>query len=236
MDLGIKRRTALITAASRGIGRSCALTLAREGANIVICARGEDELQKTAAFIRTETGVTVVAAAADVTRSADIDRIIKLGKTEASRIDILIAIGGSPPRGTFIEVGEEQFRAAFEMTVMALVRLITGVLPEMRRNKWGRIVTVQSRSVREPIPDLTLSNATRPGAAGLIKHLSNEVAADNVLMNTVLPGRIMTDRLRGAAERSGQSGNEFFKTQAPICRSAVSEKPGNRRYCRVSGI
>jgi 3-oxoacyl-[acyl-carrier protein] reductase len=227
MDLGLKGRTALITAASRGIGRACALTLAREGANVVISARNNDDLQKTATAIRAETKARVLADTADVTSTPDMERFVASARQEFGKIDILVAIGGSPPRGGFTEVTEEQLRLAFDMTVIALYRLIGLVLPEMRKNKWGRIVTVQSRSVREPIPDLALSNSTRPGAAGLMKFMSFEAAQDGVLMNTVLPGRIITDRLRSAAERSTMSQEEFLKDQArelPIGRLGEAQE------------
>jgi len=227
MDLGIRGRTALITAASRGIGRACALTLAREGANIVISARGNEDLQAAAADIRSKSEASVVAVSADVTRPDDIRKLVSAANESFGHVDILVAIGGSPPMGSMADIREDQFRDAFEMTVMPLVRLLNAVLPSMRKNKWGRVVTVQSRSVREPISDLVLSNATRPGAAGLIKHLSLEAAADGVLMNTVLPGRIATHRLRNAAGRSGQSPSEFMASQAkdlPIRRLGEAQE------------
>ncbi len=227
LDLGIQGRTALVTAASRGIGRACAFNLAREGANVVICARGEEDLHHTANAIASETGASVLSQTADVTSSEDIERLVAAAKDRFGPIDILVAIGGSPRRGSFLEVNETQYLEAFEMTVMMLVRLVAIILPDMRRRAWGRIVTVQARSVREPIPDLALSNATRPGAAGLIKHLSNEFARDGVLLNCVLPGRIITDRLREAAERSSESPERFFKSQAaelPIGRLGEAQE------------
>jgi 3-oxoacyl-[acyl-carrier protein] reductase len=214
MDLGLKGKTALITAASRGIGRACAMTLAQEGVNIVMCARGDDELQTAATEIEKNTGVRAVAQRADVTSSDDIERIVTRSRTEFGGCDILIAIGGSPDRGAFGEISEDQLRRGFEMTVVALFRLVTAVLPHMQAKKWGRIVTVQARSVREPIPALTVSNATRPGAAGLMKYLSREVARDGVLLNTILPGRILTDRLRQGAEQAQASQENYLQAQA----------------------
>lgn len=213
MDLGIGGRTAIITAASRGIGRATAFALAREGVNLVICARGDEELQKVAAEIRTETGARVLAHRADVTVAADIDALVGKAMSEFGGVDILVAIGGSPQRGAFSEISESELREGFEMIVIPLFRLVLAVLPEMRKKKWGRIVTVQARSVREPIPLLTVSNSTRPGAAGLMKSLSQEAAGEGVLFNTVLPGRILTDRFIQGAERSALGRDQYMKTQ-----------------------
>jgi 3-oxoacyl-[acyl-carrier protein] reductase len=223
MDLGFRDKTAIVTAASRGIGYACAQTLAREGANIAMCARGEKALADAADRIRNGTGARVLVQAADVTRAEDIQRLVALAVAEFGGIDVLIAIGGSPPRGSFAEIDEAQLKQGFEMTVLAVFRLVNAVLPHMRAKKWGRIVAVQSRSVKEPIPALTISNATRPGAAGLLKDLSQELARDGILFNTVLPGRILTDRLR---EGTGQD-HSYLERQAlelPIGRLGSAQE------------
>ena len=214
MDLGIKGRTAIVTAASRGIGRATALTLAKEGVNVVMCARGDEELQKVAGEIRAETGARVVAQRADVTATADVEQLVTRAVAEFGGVDILVAIGGSPKRSVFAETTEDDLRKGFEMTVLPVFRLVHAVLPHMRKQRWGRIVTVQARSVREPIPALTVSNSTRPGAAGLLKSLSNEVAKDGVLLNTILTGRILTDRFRQGAEKSTLANDDYMKSQA----------------------
>ncbi len=212
MDLGIKGKTAIVTCASRGIGYACAETLAREGADTVICARSDGALARAAAQIQQITGAKVFARVADVTRAQDIEALIAAAGAKFGGIDILVAIGGSPPRGAFAETDAAQLQQGFEMTVLSVFRLIQAVLPYMRPKKWGRIITVQSRSVKEPIPALTVSNATRPGVAGLVKQLSQEVARDGILLNTVLPGRILTDRFRQGAVQSGDQG--YFVAQA----------------------
>jgi 3-oxoacyl-[acyl-carrier protein] reductase len=214
MDLGLKGKTALVTAASRGIGYASAMTLAKEGANIVMCARGRAALDQAADEIRNNSTVSVVAQTADVTSQDDIDRLVARTTAEFGGCDILIAIGGSPARGAFEDINEDLLRQGFEMTILALFRMVKAVLPHMRANKWGRIVTVQARSVREPIPALTVSNATRPGAAGLIKYLSREVARDGVLLNTILPGRILTERFRQGAEKAQVSHENYIQAQA----------------------
>ena len=213
----------MVTAASRGIGYACAETLAQEGAHVVICARGMTALSQAADRIRDKTGARVLAHPADVTKVEDIERITELAVTEFGSVDMLVAIGGSPPRGSFAETDEIRLKQGFDMTVLALYRLIHAVLPHMRARKWGRIVAVQSRSVKEPIPALTVSNATRPGAAGLLKDLSQELARDGILLNTVLPGRILTDRLREAAA-TDQSYLERQALELPIGRLGFAQE------------
>jgi 3-oxoacyl-[acyl-carrier protein] reductase len=213
MDLGIKGKTAIVTAASRGIGYACAETLSQEGANVVICARQKAILEEAAERISRKTGTRVVAQQADVTDARDIEALTARTLEEFDSIDVLIAIGGSPPRGSFAETDEARLRQGFEMTVLPLFRLINAVLPHMRRNKWGRIIAVQSRSVIEPIPALTVSNATRPGAAGLMKDLSQELAHDGILLNTVLPGRILTDRFRQGVTHAGSGDPSYVQKQ-----------------------
>jgi 3-oxoacyl-[acyl-carrier protein] reductase len=223
MDLGITGKTALVTAASRGIGYACAETLAQEGARVVICARGTAALTQAAERIRDKTGARVLAHPADVTKPDDIQRITELAVAEFGSVDVLVAIGGSPPRGSFAETDETRLKQGFDMTVLALYRLIHAVLPHMRARKWGRIVAVQSRSVKEPIPALTVSNATRPGAAGLLKDLSQDLARDGILLNTVLPGRILTDRLRETAT-ADQSYLERQAVELPIGRLGCAQE------------
>jgi 3-oxoacyl-[acyl-carrier protein] reductase len=223
MDLGIRGKTAMVTAASRGIGYACAETLAQEGAHVVICARGTAALTQAAERIRDKTGARVLAHQADVTKVEDIQRITEVAVAEFGSVDMLVAIGGSPPRGSFAETDEMQLKQGFDMTVLALYRLIHAILPYMRARKWGRIVAVQSRSVKEPIPALTVSNATRPGAAGLLKDLSQELARDGILLNTVLPGRILTDRLREAAA-TDQSYLERQALELPIGRLGFAQE------------
>lgn len=223
MELGITGKTAMVTAASRGIGYACAETLAQEGAHIIMCARGAPALDQAAQRIRQKTGARVLAQAADVTQAEETARLAALAEKEFGGVDVLVAIGGSPPRGSFGETDEARLRQGFEMTVLALYRLIVAVVPHMRAKQWGRIVAVQSRSVREPIPALTVSNATRPGAAGLLKDLSQELARDGILLNTVLPGRILTDRLRETA-RSDPSDLERQRLEVPIGRLGSAQE------------
>lgn len=205
MDLGIAGRTALITASSKGIGKACAMELASQGANVVMCARGRQQLELAAEEVRAAARGDVTAIPADLTSARDIDALVEAAERRHGGIDILVSIGGSPKRGGFDAITEQDLRDAFEMSVIAAFRLLTRTLPGMRARGWGRVVTVQSRAVREPIPDLVTSVATRPGVNGLFKYLSKEMAGDGVLLNTIVPGRIMTDRFKGGQDLAADS-------------------------------
>jgi 3-oxoacyl-[acyl-carrier protein] reductase len=227
MDLGIRNRTALVTASSNGIGKQCALALAKEGARIVLCARNRARLNAAAKEVAVIAGAErVLAVPADLGKAADItvlcDRVRDFGG-----VDILVFIGGSPKRGNFEAIDDADLVEAFEVTVIAAFRLIRRLLPYMRERKWGRIITVQARSVREPIPDLVTSVATRPGVAGLFKYLANEVVADGVLVNTVLPGRIDTDRFRKGAAANAAGVEQYTKqkvAEIPIGRLGEAQE------------
>ena len=230
MDLGLTGKVALITAGSKGRGRACALGLAAEGARVAICARGEADLRAAADEIRARTGAEVLALPADVTRAADVERLVAATRATLGPVDVLVANAGGPPRGTFEELGDEQWAGAFELSLLSTVRLIRAVLPEMRRRKWGRILTIQSSSVKQPIPGLLLSNAIRPGVAGLIKTLAAEVGRDGVLVNTVCPGRILTDRFLSGAASQKLSREQYLErqsTEIPLGRIGTPEEFAN---------
>jgi 3-oxoacyl-[acyl-carrier protein] reductase len=231
MDLGIRGRTALVTASSKGIGKQCALILAAEGARVVMCARGPEQLGSAAKDVAEIAGADqVLAVPADLSKADDIAALCHAARSRFDAIDILIFIGGSPKRGGFAAVNDADLRDAFDLTVMAAFRLLTEVLPGMRARKWGRIVTVQARSVREPNPDLVTSAATRPGVAGLFKYVANEVAADGVLVNTVLPGRINTDRFRQGVAMASTGGEQYLHqklSDIPVGRLGDADEVAN---------
>jgi len=229
MDLGLRGKTALVTAASKGMGKACALGLAREGARVAMCARTENELQKAAEEVR-KTGAEVLAVPADVTRAADVERLVRRVNEQFGGVDVLVANAGGPPRGKFDELTDEQWTAAFELSLLSVVRLVRAVLPTMRQRRWGRIVTIQSTSVKQPIDGLLLSNGVRPGVAGLMKTLAVELGKDNILVNTVCPGRILTDRFLGGATGSGLSPEQYVarhSTDIPLGRVGTPEEFAN---------
>jgi 3-oxoacyl-[acyl-carrier protein] reductase len=230
MDLGLKGKTALVTAASKGMGKACALGLAAEGARVVMCARTERDLDAAAAEVRAKTGAEVVAMPADVTRADQVKALVARAREAFGGVDILVANAGGPPRGYFDELADEQWYAAFEVSLLSVVRLIREVLPSMRERRWGRIITIQSSSVKQPIDGLDLSNAVRPGTAGLMKTLASELGRENILVNTVCPGRILTDRLLGGARQTGVSPEEYVAqvgADVPLGRVGTPEEFAN---------
>lgn len=207
MDLGIEGRTALVMAASRGIGKGIAGALAREGARVAISSRSEEALRSAAEGIEGE----MRTFPAD---TGDLDRLRRLPgeiAEELGPVEILVANTGGPPGGGALDNSLEEWEEAFRSLVLAPRVLIEAVLPGMRERGWGRIVNVASSSVREPIPGLTLSNANRMAAVGLLQTLSDEVAGDGVTVNTVATGMFATDRLvdrQGSLEQAEAAARE----------------------------
>ncbi|MGQ0663160.1 MAG: SDR family oxidoreductase [Pseudomonadota bacterium] len=230
MDLGLNGKTALVCGASQGMGKACALALAKEGARLAMCARRPAELAAAVAEVEAKTGSAAIAIPADLMRAADVGRVIERATAAFGGIDILIANAGGPPRGSFDDFTDEHWQTAFDLQLMSVVRLVRGVLPSMRARRWGRIVAIQSSSVKQPIPGLDLSNGIRPGVVGVLKSLAPQVAKDNILITTVLPGRIMTERFLAGAEKEGLSREQFIareSAQIPIGRVGTPEEFAN---------
>lgn len=195
MDLGIKGRVALITGGSRGLGRAAAEALGREGVHVVVAARGAEGVDAAVAALR-DAGARadgIITDMADPLGPAD---AVARAEALVGPVDILVANAGGPPPGRFVDADDESWDLAVQQNLLGTVRLMRAALPGMRARGWGRIVTVTSTSVREVIDGLALSNATRAGVAGAVRTLAREVAADGVTVNNVLPGPILTDRMR----------------------------------------
>lgn len=233
MDLGLKNRVALVAAASRGIGFAAAFELAREGARVFLCSRNEKHAADAAQKIHEETGADVAGIAADVTDNAQIESFVSLARERAGHIDICVTNAGGPPAAIFADTDLDMFRKAFEQNALSAIRLAKLVLPEMRAQKWGRIVNITSVSVKQPIEGLLLSNTVRAGLTGWAKTVSNEVAVDGVTVNNVAPGYTLTERQDELAEvrgkALGKSKQEIIETwalQAPMRRMASAEEIG----------
>jgi 3-oxoacyl-[acyl-carrier protein] reductase len=230
MDLGLKGKVALVTAASKGMGKACAMGLAAEGARVAVCARNEGELKAAADEVRTKTKAEVLAVRADVTKAEDVKALVAQVQQAFGAPDILIANCGGPPRGFFEEFGDDAWQGAVEVSLLSTVRLVREVLPGMRARRWGRILTIQSVSVKQPLPDLVLSNAVRPGVAGMMKSLALQLGKENILVNTLCPGKILTDRLLGGLKQSGLSREEYLARQGaevPLGRVGTAEEFAN---------
>ena len=200
MDLGLRNRTAVVLAASRGMGFATARALAREGCHLAICARGKEDLEKAAREIEKETDTSVFRVALDITKRRAIGKFLRTVKRKFGSIDILVVNCGGPPPGTALALSEKDYDDAVKSTLMVAIDWMRAVAPVMIRQKWGRIVTIQSTSIKSPIDGLTLSNTMRAGVAGFCKSLSREVAPHGVTVNVVCPGMILTDRLKSLAE------------------------------------
>jgi len=230
MDLGLTGRVALVTAASKGMGRASAMGLAAEGAKVVMCARTESDLKTAAEEIRAKTRAEVLAIPADVTKKDDVTALVDRAIKTFGHIDILVANAGGPPRGYFEDMTDEQWQGAFDVSLLSVVRLVRGVLPSMTARRWGRILTIQSVSVKQPIPELLLSNAVRPGVAGMMKTLAGQLGKDGITVNTVCPGKIMTDRFLGGQKISGLSREEYLARaveDVPVGRVGTPEEFAN---------
>ena len=237
MDLGLSGRVALVTGASKGIGRAIAATLSDEGAKVAIASRSRENIDAAAADI---------GAAGFVWDSADFDGAAGLvADVESSLggpVEVLVCNTGGPPAGADpLGFSTEEWEAAHRSLVLAPMALVAAVLPGMRERGWGRIVSVASSSIREPIAHLMLSNAERSATAAAFKTLAREAAGDGVTLNTVLPGRILTDRLismagseeavkKAAAEQvpAGRPGSpeEFAAVAAFLCSERASYVTG----------
>jgi len=204
MDLGIADRVALVAASSKGIGRGCAEALAGEGARLVLCARGEEALEATAAAIREAAGVPVTAVRADVSVPDDVEKLLEAARAEHGRIDILVTNTGGPPAGPFESQPPEAWEGAVRNNLDSVLNLVRGVLPGMKERGWGRIVNITSIAVKEPIDNLILSNSVRAAVTGFAKTLSNEVAPHGVTVNNVMPGYTYTDRIEELSKKNAE--------------------------------
>lgn len=213
MDLGLKNKVALVAAGSRGLGRAVAEELAAEGASLVLCARDLTTLTETTAAIADSTGAHVLAVPADVTNFDNIKRLVDAGTERFGRIDILVTNAGGPPAGTFDQLTREQWDEALRLTLLSAVELARQVLPGMKERRWGRILNITSIAVKQPVENLMLSNSLRAGLTGFARTLANEVAADGITVNNILPGYTRTERLEDLAtmmaEKQGISPGEF---------------------------
>ncbi len=199
MDLGLKGRGVIVAASSQGIGRATAEAFAREGAQVAMCARTDKTLQEAAEQIRKQTGAEVYAEALDVTDVSAVQRFVEQVAKRFGRIDVCVTNAGGPPAKNFLSVTPDEWRKAVDMNFMSVVHLCKAVIPYMQRHRWGRIITITSVSVKQPVANLVMSNSVRAAVVGLVKSLSNEFGKDGILVNNVGPGYTATERLQELA-------------------------------------
>ena len=193
MDLGLKDKIALVAASSKGLGYGVAKALAANGAKVSLCSRSADAVAAAAQALAGDYGVDTLATACDLRRPADIQAWVDKTVVAWGQIDCLLVNAGGPPAKMFKELSDDDWQAAFELTLMSSIRMIRATIPHMTAG--GSILTVTSSSIKEPIPRLGLSTVMRAGVMGLVKTLADELAGDGVRVNNLVPGRIDTDRV-----------------------------------------
>jgi 3-oxoacyl-[acyl-carrier protein] reductase len=223
MDLGIAGRTALVTAASRGLGRAAALALSQEGVKVGICARGEEALRETERAIKDQGG-EVVALVADVTDPAEPARLIDAVGSRFGSLDILVANAGGPPPLRALEVTDEQIAAAINENLLTSVRLVRESVPWMRRAGWGRVCLITSFSIKIPLPNLALSNLARTGLWAWAKSAAADLSAEHITVNTVCPGYHATERGLQFGKDPSEMGDpdDFGRIVAFVCSKSAS--------------
>jgi 3-oxoacyl-[acyl-carrier protein] reductase len=234
MDLGLKGTRASVMAASRGLGYACAVGLAREGCHLVICSRDEKRIEAAADAIRRETGAKVKALVADVSSAQEAKRLVDTAVDEYGGLEIVVHNAGGPPAGETLAMTEEQWQKAFEQNLLSFTRIVGAAAPAMEKARYGRVLTIASSSIKQPIPNLALSNALRAGVWGTAKTLSRELAPKGILVNVIAPGRIDTERIaeldQANAQKTGKSIEDVRKASVasiPLGRLGRPEELAN---------
>lgn len=225
MDLGLHDKVALVAASSKGLGYAVAAELAAEGANLILCARGERDLQDAADSLDSDSNAEVIAVAGDLSVRKDVEEIVSKGIERFGRIDILVTNTGGPPAGTFENLSSEDWDTATRNLLGSVVELTRLVLPGMKERGWGRILNVTSIAVKQPVDNLMLSNSLRAAVTGFAKTLATEVAPYGVTVNNILPGYTATERVedlaRSLAAKEGIDPTEVkarWESEIPMSR------------------
>ena len=217
MDFGLSNKGAFVMASSKGLGKAVAAELANEGCNVVICGRNDETLKNTSDEITSESGRECFYVQGDITSQNDRKRILSYSKSKIKSIDVLVTNSGGPKPGSFDDHDNEDWRDAYSLLVESTVSMIRGVLPDMKEQKWGRIITITSQAVKQPVEGLILSNSIRSAILGLVKTLSIELGKHNITVNNVLPGYTLTDRLETLIRQRGTS-LENISANVPLKR------------------
>src|SRR5689334_15803450 len=207
MDFGLSGKVAMVGGASKGLGYAVARALAAEGAHVSIASRDRDAIDKAASRLSRDAGSEVLPVAADLSKAEAIERWYAETVSRFGGVDLLFANTGGPPAGSALGFDDRAWQAAFELLLLSVVRTVRLVVPSMRARGGGAILIGTSSSVKEPIPNLALSNVLRSGVTSLAKTLSLELATDRIRVNTLVPGRIETDRLRYLDELNARRDN-----------------------------
>ena len=201
METGLRKRLAIVAASSQGIGRATALGFAAEGANLALCARNAEALNEVAEEARRVHGVEVYTENFDVADDGRVRKFAAAAHSRFGRLDICVTNAGGPPSKQFADTTMEEWDRAYQLNLRSIVSFAHAVLPYMRQSRWGRLITITSVSVRQPLPDLVLSNTIRTGVLGLVRSLASQSGPFNITVNNVGPGYTATERMANLAER-----------------------------------
>lgn len=234
MNLGLEGKAALVTAATRGLGFATAAALAREGAHVVICGRDTARLEEAVAVLRRDANAEVHAIRADVCLADDLKHLFGQVRSLYGGLDVLVTNAGGPAPGEVMTIGEDKWAAAYELTLMSVVRSVRLAVPLMVERGGGSVLAIVSSSVERPIPNLVLSNAFRPAVQGFCRTAAGELAPLGIRVNCLAPGRIATDRLReldlATAERLGIAVKDIeaeASARIPMRRAGAPEEFGS---------
>ena len=229
MNLNLKNKNAIVCASSQGLGKAAALDLAEEGVNIAICSRDQDKINKVKEEIhqKINSEIKVIALQVDLDSPDEIQAFYKQVENDLGSVDILVNNNGGPPPSTFEQLSDDDWQKAFNSTMMSCLRLSKLVIPNMKKNAWGRIINISSVSVKTPVNGLFLSNSLRMGVLGWAKALSDELAPHGVTVNTVCPGYTRTERVEAILEtQSNSSGLKKEEIEKSIAENIPMKRVG----------
>ena len=229
MNLNLNNKNAIVCASSQGLGRAAALDLAEEGVNLAICSRDQDKINKVKEEIhqKINSEIKVIALQVDLDSPDEIQAFYKQVENDLGSVDILVNNNGGPPPSTFEQLSDDDWQKAFNSTMMSCLRLSKLVIPNMKKNAWGRIINISSVSVKTPVNGLFLSNSLRMGVLGWAKALSDELAPHGVTVNTVCPGYTRTERVEAILEtQSNSSGLKKEEIEKSIAENIPMKRVG----------
>ena len=229
MNLNLKNKNAIVCASSQGLGKAAALDLAEEGVNLAICSRDQDKINKVKEEIhqKINSEIKVLALKVDLDSPDEIQAFYKQVENDLGSVDILVNNNGGPPPSTFEQLSDDDWQKAFNSTMMSCLRLSKLVIPNMKKNAWGRIINISSVSVKTPVNGLFLSNSLRMGVLGWAKALSDELAPHGVTVNTVCPGYTKTERVEAILEtQSNSSGLKKEEIEKSIAENIPMKRVG----------
>lgn len=225
METGLKNRAALVSGASQGLGRAIALAFAQEGTHLGLCARNRLALDSFASELRQQYKIQVHTEALDVRNALAVETFVENAARVLGSVGVCVTNAGGPPAKDFLQTTDDDWESAFGLNLRSVVVFARAVIPHMQRERWGRIITISSLAVRQPLPQLVLSNTVRAGILGLIRTLSNEFARDGITVNNIGPGYTATDRL---GELSARIASSTGRTETEVQQSWIDQIPVGR--------